>query len=463
MSTFVNAVKHQANQTFTENGMPAMHSSLNKCVDLFFNIGASRGKDVTALYGQALAENRELALRLLLWVRDAREGSGERQTFRNLLQYLEAHDEAALIHVLPRVVELGRWDDLLVFKSTPWKQVAFSMIKEGLANQDGLCAKWMPRKGKEAAELRSFLGLTPKQYRKTLVSLSNTVEQAMCSKDWSKIVFEHVPSVAAARYQKAFTRNCGQRYADYRQALSNGTTTIKASTLYPYDVIRSLRNGDRVVSEAQWEALPDYMPEGTKIVPLIDVSGSMMTPVAGSVSALEAAVSLGLYTATKQKGAFANIALTFSAEPEIQHLTGSLKNKHDKVMSGNWGMNTDLSKAFDKILSVATKANVVPEDMPSHLLILSDMQFDQCVTNASDNAFQMIQRKYEKHGYRVPNVIFWNLNARGSNVPVTYKQNGTALVSGFSPSLMMSILGAKTVTPESVMLETILKDRYNLA
>lgn len=461
--TFANAVKQYQNHTFTENGMPAFKSSTNANVDLFFAIGASRGKDISSMFLKALSEDRELALRNLLWARDAREGSGERQTFRNLLQFLETHDEAALLHVLPRVVDLGRWDDLLVFKSTAWKQVAFSMIKEGLASKDGLCAKWMPRKGAEANELRAFLGLTPKQYRKTLVTLSNTVEQAMCSKDWSKIVFEQVPSVAAARYQKAFTRNCGQRYTDYKLALSNGATTIKASTLYPYDVIRSLNNGDVTVASAQWEALPDYMQDETKIVPLVDVSGSMITPIAGSVTALDAAVSMGLYVATKQRGAFKDIALTFSAEPEIQHLSGTLKNKVKQMMSANWGMNTDVSKAFDKILSIAVNANVKQEDMPTHLLILSDMQFDQCITNAKDTAHQMIARKYEQAGYKLPNVVFWNLNARGNNIPVDYRKDGTALVSGFSPSLMTSILGAKQFTPETIMLEAIMKDRYNLA
>lgn len=461
--TFANAVKQYQNNTFTENGMPAFKSSTNANVDLFFAIGASRGKDISSMFLKALSEDRELALRNLLWARDAREGSGERQTFRNLLQFLETHDEAALLHVLPRVVELGRWDDLLVFKSTAWKQVAYTMVKEGLASKDGLCAKWMPRKGAVANELRTFLGLTPKQYRKTLVTLSNTVEQAMCSKDWGRIVFEQVPSVAAARYQKAFTRNCGQRYTDYKQALANGTTTVKASALYPYDVIRSLRNGDVTVASAQWEALPDYMQDETKIVPLVDVSGSMSIGIAGSVTAMDAAVSMGLYVATKQRGAFKDIALTFSAEPEIQHLKGTLKDKYKQMMSGNWGMNTNVSKAFDKILSIAVKANVAQEDMPTHLLILSDMQFDQCVTGARDTAMQMIERKYEQAGYKVPNIVFWNLAARGNNIPVDYRKDGTALVSGFSPSLMTSILGAKKFTPETIMLEAIMKDRYNLA
>lgn len=91
------------------------------------------------------------------------------------------------------------------------------------------------------------------------------------------------------------------------------------------------------------------------------------------------------------------------------------------------------------------------------------MQFDQCVTGARDTAMQMIERKYEQAGYKVPNIVFWNLVARGNNIPVDYRKDGTALVSGFSPSLMTSILGAKKFTPETIMLEAIMKDRYNLA
>jgi hypothetical protein len=99
--------------------------------------------------------------------------------------------------------------------------------------------------------------------------------------------------------------------------------------------------------------------------------------------------------------------------------------------------------------------------MPKMLLILSDMQFDQCV-NHDDSAMEMIERKYKAAGYEVPQVVFWNLNS-SDNVPVKSDKSGAALVSGYSPTIMASLLGADPTefTPEGIMLKTIMADRYN--
>ena len=72
----------------------------------------------------------------------------------------------------------------------------------------------------------------------------------------------------------------------------------------------------------------------------------------------------------------------------------------------------------------------------------------------------MIARKYKLAGYELPKVIFWNLNARLGNTPVKYDERGTALVSGFSPAIMKSILSATQFNPAEIMLETINSERY---
>ena len=78
-----------------------------------------------------------------------------------------------------------------------------------------------------------------------------------------------------------------------------------------------------------------------------------------------------------------------------------------------------------------------------------------------DSAMKMIERKYEKAGYNVPKIVFWNLNAK-DNVPVKFNKNGTALVSGFSPSICKAVLAAdlEDFTPRSIMLKAVMNDRY---
>ena len=120
--------------------------------------------------------------------------------------------------MLGHVPILGRWDDLLVLVGTSLEGVAFDMIGQALEKGDGLCAKWMPRQGEVAAKLRKYLGWTPKFYRKRLVELTKVVETQMCAKDWDNINFNHVPSVASARYKKAFARHT-EKYKEWAAAL----------------------------------------------------------------------------------------------------------------------------------------------------------------------------------------------------------------------------------------------------
>ena len=103
---FAEAIKNQSART--TNGMLARKSTANACVDLFYNIGASRGKNIVPQFTAAYVENSDLALRIALWARDARGGSGERELFRSILKYLEKTDKTAALALLARVPELGR-------------------------------------------------------------------------------------------------------------------------------------------------------------------------------------------------------------------------------------------------------------------------------------------------------------------------------------------------------------------
>jgi hypothetical protein len=449
--------------TKTQNGMPAYSSTLNACLDLFYSIGASRGKDVLPAFKTAIKENEDLAVRIALWARDVREGSGERQLFRDILKYVASANETIAIRIAQKIPELGRFDDLLTFFGTPVEDVAASIIIAALDNKNSLCAKWMPRKGVNANILRTYMQLTPKQYRKLIVGLSNTVEQKMCAGKWTEIDFSKVPSLASARYQKTFSRRAGEHYAKYIEALQKGEATINASAVYPYDIIKSYKFGDSDVASEQWKALPNYMEGSTdRIIPVVDVSGSMTCPAGRntSVTCMDVAVSLGLYISERTAGPFKDQFITFSSNPKIQKVQGNLGNRIRSMETAEWGMSTDLEKVFKLVLSSAKLYSVPESLMPTKILILSDMQFNACVTNDSQSALDMIEKQYEQAGYKMPTVIFWNINACG-NVPTTFSKSGVALVSGFSPSIMKTILACKNVDPKEVMLHTIGNDRYS--
>lgn len=477
MNAFVQATEAQQNIGATFNGAVSLVNTGSRVLNLFKSVG-QRGADLTKEFDLAVSEDRALALRTLLWTRDIRGGAGEREVVRKILRHMEQHYLDETLALIPKLPEYGRWDDLLVFQTVTARAVAFNAIKTALEEKNGLCAKWMPRKGADAVQLRKFLNWTPKRYRKTLATLSKTVEQNMCAQKWNEIVYDHVPSVAAARYQKTFFKHDPERYKAYREGLTKVDPEtgkmerkVNAGAVFPYDVIKSIRNGDRQVAEAQWNALPNFLGE-QKILSIVDVSVSMNSwgyygqraPIKSSVTPLDIALSLGLYTADKLSGAFEGMFMTFSTKPKIQKLTGSIVDKLNQLRTSHWEMSTNVDAAFQAVLELGVKNKVPQADMPEVLLILSDMEFDACVRHTDTN-FNLAKIRFEEAGYKLPKVVFWHINGRSDNNPVDAKEDGTALVSGFSPAIFKSILASdlEDFTPYNVMLKTLLVPRYDVS
>lgn len=459
------------NLTQTTNGMTAVKSSLNACVDLFSQIGSSRGRDMTQAFAKAFREDQNIAMRILQWSRDVRGGAGERDTFRKLLVALafNGHTEA-VIRLIAKVPEIGRWDDLFVLigKTDQIDAIIAETFAQALVEKNGLAAKWMPREGKKYS--RFFMNqfeLTERQYRKLIVGLSKTVEQQMCAQQWDEIEFGKIPSLAAKNYQKAFRRNAPEQYQEYIDGLATGKTKINAGAIFPYDVIRGL-NGVPGIADAQWKALPDYMAGSTEnILPIIDVSSSMNTRVSDNLSAMDVAISLGMYVAERSKGAFQDKFITFDSNPRMidlsQHKT--LTQRYHATRTAPWGGSTDLEKTFRLILDTAVKFRVPQSDMPTKILLVSDMQFNSAARGwDKPSAFIMIDQMYAAAGYKRPEIIFWIVAANQPNFPVTFGAGGTAMLSGFSPAILKAVLAQTDVpelTPMSMMLEAVNIERYN--
>lgn len=450
-------------QTTTANGMTALSNTGSELVDLFFKISSARDYDIIPEFKAAYDIDPIIASKIALWARDVREGAGEREVFRKILRHLESIDSEMLERIIPRILELGRADDLLVFTTKKYQAIAFGIIKQELDAGNKLVGKWLPREKSSrksiASSLRSYLKLSAKSYRKLLVRNTNVVETQMCNKEWDSIEFGKIPSLASARYQQAFTKNAPITYELYKAGLKLGTEKINASAVYPYDVIKSLRFGDQTVADAQWNALPNYMG-GSNILPLVDVSGSMASSVGGSenLSCLDVAISLGLYCSERNSGMFKDHFITFSKSPSLEILSGSLYERFRSLASSAWGMNTDIKKAFELILDIAVSKQIPQSEMPEILLILSDMDFDEA---DKFTAYELVNKNYSDAGYTMPKIVFWNLHST-KHVPVSMDENNTALVSGFSPAIMKSILSAEEFTPQTIMFNVISNTRYNL-
>jgi len=457
MDTFVDAMF--SNDSLTNNGAVTHSTAGMHCLDLFFIAGASRfmsEEDILKAFIRAYREDKNVALKILFWARDARGGAGEKRFFQVIMKQLSVSDPEVYEQVAIYIPTFGYWKDIFVIEKPTEDTLNWLSIQLKENENANLLAKWFPRKGEWFVGMHKYLKVSAGAFRRMLTSMSNTVEQKMCANEWETIQYSTVPSVAGKRYAQAFYKQDGVRYASYISDVMEGKQKMNASVLFPSDLVHKVNvdGFNTNAYDAMWKSLPNYM-EGCneRILPVCDVSGSMMG------QPMEVSIGLGLYISERNEGPFKDLVLTFSDDPQFHKIEGNtLSEKVFNLGRANWGMNTDLIKTFNVLLKRAIAGNVAQEDMPTKLLIISDMEFDQACGSRTN--FDLIKAAYAESGYQMPGIIFWNVNGRLGNVPVKANTPNTALVSGYSPSIITNILGGKDINPYSVMMETIGKPRY---
>jgi len=490
---FIQAMTNAGNVAFTENGALTNKSTKSDILDWFGAGGALRQRqpqDIINLFTRAFAEDRLTALKILFYFRDIREGQGERNTFRVIANYLGQNYADVVRKNLENIPFYGRFDDLYCLVGTPLEDEVFALIakqlKADLRNMKAgepvsLCAKWLKSENtssKESVRLgrktREALELTPKRYRKILAALRshiNVLETKMCAGKWNEINFEQVPSKASLNYRKAFGRHDQERYAKYLESVKKGEAKMNASAVFPYEIFRSLVKNfgygtqpsaqEILQADLQWKSMPNWMGENAhKGLVIADLSGSMF----GHNGALPAyvSISLAIYFAERNVGPFKDVWMNFSDTPSFQKLKGSnLYEKWQNMDKQHWGQSTNLQSAFDMILRTAIQNNVSQKDMPEVLYIVSDMEFNVGCPGNNKTNFEIMADKYRNAGYELPRVVWWNVATRNDNFPIRADDSGTALVSGCSPSILKSLLGAVTFDPLSIVYETVNKPRYD--
>ena len=427
------------NYTTTTNGAKTNSTSGKECLDLFTRIGNMRYDDrlrILEEFDKAYTEDKELATQVLFWARAARVGSGERKTFHTVLREIGKTSPDFISDNAKTIAGLGYWKDLIEYFHIP---KVISVFAQAIRDKDRLACKWAPRK---CAVLRDELGFTNREYRKWLKRYSETVEQVMSEKEWKDINYSSVPGSAMRKYSRAFTKQDSKRFDEWK---NDKTTKASVSATYPHEVLAC---DDAALADKLWDNLPDFLEESEEnILPMIDTSGSMFG------EPLAIAISLGMYLAERSKGEFNDMFLTFDESPQLVKIVGDdVQTRLSNISQAEWGMNTDFEKAYMHILRVAKKHNVMKDSMPSMLLVLSDMQFDDSQRNMPH--FNHMKEEYEKAGYELPKIVFWNL-ACHYGTPAQCSDDSVAMVSGYSPSIMKAILNAEEFNPISVMMEAL--------
>ena len=490
INIFADALRGTSTCKKTENGANAFSTTENAIVDLFATIGAMRNGNnsmdrIKKMIDAAYAEDPLLLAKILFYARDVRGGLGERYVFREAIFYCADKYPGIVKKNIRLIPEYGRWDDMFALMGTSLEEdmwaVIISQLEEDTRNAElrkeiSLCAKWMPSADTSSAQTRELakvcarhLGMntyTYKRYIRNLRKHLKLLETDMSKKNWKEIDYEAIPSQAHMRHVKAFYRNDEERYKGYIENVKAGKADIKASTLYPYEIVERLQrpgwdhNGHNDPYETMWKNLPDYVGEGDNILVIADTSGSMSgRPMATSVS-------LAIYFAERNKGAFEGMYMTFSQTPQIFQIdmTKSLAERYFAIYNGPWGGNTDLGRAMDLILHVAEHTHCRPEDMPKSIVVITDMEIDSCESEGSAMWNTIIDEKrkaFRAKGFELPNVVFWNVASRHDTYLARCNWKGVQLVSGSSASVFKSVLGyLNGMTPLDAVRKTLDVERY---
>lgn len=477
--TMLEQLKEESNITLTENGATTYISTKSHCLDLFLAIGAIRKSpesDIIGRFIKAYAEDENLALKTLFFARDAREGLGERRVFRIILNYLAKYEPESVRRNIEYIAEYGRYDDLQCLIGTPCEKDALQIIegqlKKDIASDTGvsLLAKWLPSvnaSNKEtvrtARRLARLLAMSEPQYRKTVVALRkkiDIVENRLREQDYT-FDYSKLPALAMLKYRGAFYENDFDRYCEYLDNVKHGNAKMHTGVLTPYDVIAPCFNWrsdglsaeERNAMDVTWNALEDFGNDENALA-VIDGSGSMYP------RAIAVALSLGIYFAERNKGKFRNHFITFSGRPQLVEIKGSnIAEKVRYCCRYDEVANTNLAAVFNLLLKTAVKYDLPQEELPKRLYIISDMEFDECVENSGTTNFENAKRKYAEKGYTLPEIVFWNVESRNVQQPVTMNENGVALVSGCSPRLF-SMVASGELNPYKTMLEILTSERY---
>ena len=501
-----NILNEDYNTSITENGAVGYEHTNSALLDINFKVPSYRKvslSTISADFKKALLEDEVLALKWAFYLRDVREGLGERRSFRAIIAYLGNAYPEIMRKLISLVPEYGRFDDLYVLFGTEvevdalsyiWSQIEKDCELQRAGKPISLLAKWLPSENASSAEtkayakkIRNYMKMSSKDYRKYLSSARNylkVVERNMSANNWREISYEAVPSRANLNYNNAFLRHDEDRRRAYLDSLSKGETKINAGTLYPYDIVHKYTANSKYgwstkaiekiddTLEALWKALPNKVTDGSNTIVVADGSGSMTSPVSKSgVTALDVANSLAIYFAERAQGEFKNKYITFSGRPQLVNLNGkSLRDNIEIAFNHNEVANTNVKAVFELILKTAVNNHMTQEEIPQNILIVSDMEFDSATcsdgsyysrpSDVDAKLFKVIAQKYAEAGYKLPRLVFWNVNSRTNTIPVTQNENGVILIGGFSVNLFNMVLSNET-DPYKALIAELNKERYN--
>lgn len=474
--------------------------SSNGRVSLFFK--SRRGLNVPQHYQYMIQADRENPIETFLLsfhIRDCRGGKGERDIGRRCFIWLFINRPRIFIKIINLIPMYGRWDDLLQFfpgvldisninyvrsnfySNVPNQKrlIVLQTIQQHIVKifaqqlrEDhnnmimgkpcSLAAKWAPTEGDSldkisdvfktlATEMKISPRSLRKEYLTPLRAYIKVVERFMCDQKWSEIDYSKVPSKAMKRLKKSFENHDKMRF----QIWKNNFKVDNTNHFYPHELIREIRIKNRatILCSQKWTIFEEEILKlgvFDDCIAVVDTSPSMYS---NDYLPFDISICLGLLISKANNGPFKNHIINFKEFPSFILLDSDecIYNRWYKISKINWGGTINIQSVFELILQRGRLFKINQKDMPKRVFIISDMQFDKI------NDFKYIEQKYETSLYKCPQIVFWNVN--GSTTDFSIDNNGTIIISGFSPEIFNIIVRNKNISPYNIVQNTLYSER----
>ena len=394
-------------------------------------------------------------------------------------------------------------------------QLLLEQLKTDTVNNNiSLVAKWVPREKSQFGDLFTKLAIdyfydyivsakteeskrraiikAKMDFRKLISSLNkklDTVQIKQCGHNWSDIDPDKQTSITMHKQKKAFLniKNdgeqrselddrivCANHFKEFAQKAASGKVVVKGTRVGLNDFTKEALNlicrnqqksDEAALLNAQWLNNSNQTNSLGKMIPMVDVSGSM------NGDPMNAAIALGIRVA--EKSMLGKRILTFSASPTWVNLQekDNFVDMVNIINRADWGMNTNFTAALKMILDAIVIQKLKPDDVEDMVLaIFSDMQMDQA-DKTSISLMNSIEKQYADAGQRLwgkpfktPHILFWNLRST-SGFPTLSTQKNSSMMSGFSPALLNifceeGLSGLQSCSPWSIFTKSLDNDRY---
>lgn len=369
--------------------------------------------------------NTAKSIKLLFFIRDKRDGLGERRVFKVIIKFLASEHPYIIEKIINYIYKYGRWDDYFALFDTKFEDKVISIFKEQIqidlgSNNPSTLGKWLKSENASSKETimlakktRILLGYSSKDYRKILTILRRRIRN-------NQIICKGINEVDKYKYSIRDT-----------------------STFLNFD-----NHANKIVNDILNSY---YYKENTLVVNAIkeydeDLNNTYISLLAFAL----------LLFKKMNFNFFKNYYMSFKSNPKFNKiLQEDYKNIYNTIKPNLSEAIISLDESLDLLLFTLIKKDIKRLESPKSILFIYNDNKDLDISNYSD-----IEEKWILSGYDMPKIKLWNLNSLKDEFEI-YEDDKIVYIKGFEKDFWYYLLEGKEINKTKIYLNKFNKLEYN--